>query len=148
MTWVIKILNRDFNKVNKVWNGSTFDETILGPADFMINDFQFSESTWREVQYKTVEQEILVHRIQTNSDIIMTTESRRYQFIEPLIEKVYITLPAVPKYNQRYIIKNLSEVNNKILVRESLNGPVIFILDSIDEYANLFHDGVEWHAQI
>jgi len=79
MSWVIKILNRDFNKVEKVWNGSSFDETVVGLADFMINDFQFSESTWREVEYEPIEQEILVRRIQTSTDIIMTSESRRYQ---------------------------------------------------------------------
>lgn len=148
MTWVIKILNRDFNKVEKVWNGSSFDETVVGPADFMINDFQFSDSTWREVEYKAIEQEILVRRIQTSTDIIMTTESRRYQFIEPLVEEIYLTLPAVPKFNQRYIIKNLSEVNNLIHIKEVANGPTVITLDSLNEYTTLFHDGVEFHAQV
>lgn len=144
MSWVIKILNKDFNKVEKVWNGLSFDETALGLADFMINDFQFSESTWREVEYTPVEQEILVRRIQTSTDIIMTTESRRYQFIEPLVEEIYLTLPAIPRFNQRYIIKNLSEVNNLIHVREVVNGPTIYTLNSLDEYSSLFHDSVEW----
>jgi len=148
MSWVIKILNRDFNKVEKVWNGVSFNETVVGPADFMINDFQFSESTWREVEFKPVEQEILVRRIQTSTDIIMTSESRRYQFVEPLAEEIYLTLPAVPRFNQRYIIKNLSEVNNLIHIRELVNGPTVITLDSLDEYTTLFHDGVEWQAQI
>lgn len=148
MSWIIKILNRDFIKVEKVWNGTSFDDTVLGPADFMINDFQFSESTWREVEYVAVEQENLVRRIQTTSDIIMTTESRRYQFIQPLSEEVYLILPATPKFNQRYIIKNLSEVNNLIHIREVLNGPAVITLNSLDEYTTLFHDGVEWHAQV
>lgn len=148
MSWVIKILNRDFNKVEKVWNGSSFDETIVGPADFMINDFQFSESTWREVDFEPVVQELLVRRIQTSTDIIMTSESRRYQFVEPLVEEIYLTLPTVPKFNQRYIIKNLSEVNNLIHIRELVNGPTVITLDSLDEYTTLFHDGVEWHAQV
>lgn len=148
MSWVIKILNRDFNKVEKVWNGSSFDETVVGLADFMINDFQFSESTWREVEYEPIEQEILVRRIQTSTDIIMTSESRRYQFVEPLVEEIYLTLPAVPKFNQRYIIKNLSEVNNLIHIREVINGPVVITLDSLNEYTTLFHDGVDFHAQV
>ena len=148
MSWVIKILNRNFNKVEKVWNGSNFDDTVLGPADFMINDFQFSESTWREVEYETVEQEILVHRIQTTSDIIMTSDSRRYQFIEPLVEEIFLTLPSIPRFNERYIVKNLSEVNNLIHIREVIDGPTLITLDSLDEYTTLFHDSVEWHAQI
>lgn len=148
MTWVIKILNRDFRKVEKVWNGTSFNETVLGLADFMINDFQFSESTWREVEYVPVEQEILVRRIQATSDIIMTTDSRRYQFINPLVEEVYLTLPTIPKFNQRYIIKNLSEVNNLVHIREDINSPPVITLNSLDEYTTLFNDGVEWHAQV
>lgn len=148
MTWVIKILNRDFKKVDKVWDGTSFNEAIVGYADFMINDFQFSESTWREVEYDPVEQELLVHRIQTSSDIIMTTESKLYQFIEPLSEEIYLTLPKTPKYNQRYIIKNLSEANNLIHIREVVDGPTVITLNSLDEYTTLFHDQVEWHAQV
>ena len=148
MSWVVKILNRDFNKVEKVWNGTSFDETVVGLADFMINDFQFSDSTWREVDFTPVEQEDLVRRIQTSSDIIMTSNSRRYQFIEPLVESIYLTLPNPPRFNERYIIKNLSEINNLIQIRAEIGGPTVITLDSLDEYTTLFHDGVEWHAQV
>lgn len=145
MSWVIKVLLRDYTKTQKTWNGSTFVNTALGVGDFMINDFKFSESTWREVRYTPIEQEDLVNRISTATTFTMTSESKRYQFIEPLAEEVNLILPTTPRFNERYIIKNLSEVNNKILVRETLTGPVIFTLDSLDEYATLFHDGIEFH---
>ena len=148
MSWVIKILLRDYTKISKTWNGSSFDEVNFGVGDFMLNDFKSSESTWREVNYSSVDQGDLVNRVSTSSTITMTSSSKRYQFIEPLVETVNLILPTTPRLNDRYVIKNLSEVNNKILIREAINSPVIITLDSVDEYTTLLNDGVEWHAII
>lgn len=148
MTWIIKVLNRDYQKVNKVWNGISFDDTVLGTADFIINDFKFSQSTWREVEYTLVESEDFINRQQISSTFNMTTNSKRYQFLEPLIEEVEVILPSIPIYNQRYLIKNLSEINNKLIVKGSSTGDILFTLDSTDEVATLFHDGIDFHCQI
>lgn len=148
MTWVIKILNRDFEKVKANWNGAGWDETNEGPADFMINDFQFSESTWREVSFVQAEEGLLINRESLTADKILTETSPRYQMLDPQLEEIYVTLPATPQFNVRYIIKNNSEINNKLLVREVTGGPVLFTLDSLDEFATLFHDGIEWQIAL
>lgn len=148
MTWIIKVLNRDYQKINKVWNGVSFDDTVLGTADFIINDFKFSESTWREVDYTLVETEDFINRQQVSTTFIMTTNSKRYQFLEPLVEEVEVILPSTPIYNQRYLIKNLSEINNKLIIKGSPSGNILFTLDSTDEVATLFHDGIDFHCQI
>lgn len=149
MSWIIKILKRDFQKTDVVWNGAAWVETPNGIADFVINDFQFTESTWREVSYTQVETELTTRRLENvSTTVTLTTDSRRYQFIEPVVEEVEVVLPAVPRFNERYLIKNLSEVNNKLLVKETASGEVIFTLDSVNELAVLFHDGVEWHGAI
>ena len=148
MTWVIKILNRDFNKVRATWNGLSWTEVNEGLSDFMINDFQFSDSTWREVSYEIREDPTIINRESLTADKLLTESSPRYQILEPQLEEIFITLPNTPQFNVRYIIKNNSEVNNKLLIREVLGGPVIFTLDSQDEFATLFHDGIEWHCQI
>jgi hypothetical protein len=148
MTWVIKILNRDFKKVNKEWDGNSWGSVNLGLSDFMINDFQFSESTWREVSYSKQESEVLINREDLTDNKLLTALSPRYQFLNPLVEKVDVVLPPTPKYNVKYIIKNNSKANNKLQIRETLGGPVIFTLDSLDEYATLFHDKIEWQISI
>lgn len=148
MTWVIKILNRDFTKVTQTWNGASWDEVVGVPADFMINDFQFSESTWREVSYVPIQEGTVINRESLSTNKVLTEASPRYQMLDPQLEEIYVTLPAVPKFNLRYIIKNNSEVNNKLLIRETVSGPVIFTLDSQDEFATLFHDEIEWHIAI
>lgn len=148
MTWVIKVLLRDVQKVEMNWNGTNFDATPTAIADFIVNDFQFSESTWREVNYSVVETETLIRRLETDSPVILNANSARFQFINPTIEEVIVVLPQTPKFNQRYILKNLSEINNKLLVKQTLTGPTLFTLDSLDEYANIFHDGVEYHISI
>lgn len=148
MTWVIKILNRDFEKVKATWNGSSWTEVNEGPADFMINDFQFSNSTWREVSYTVAEEPNLINREDVSSTKTLTQASPRYQLLTPLVEEVNVILPTNPRFNERYIIKNNSEINNKLLVKGTLTGPVLFTLDSQDEFATLFHDGIEWHISI
>lgn len=148
MTWVIKILNRDYQKTSKAWVSNEWLEQDLGIGDFMINDFQFSESTWREVEYEKVEKEQLVNKENITSTKILTTTSPRFQILTPLIEEVVVVIPSIPKYNVKYIIKNNSEINNKLLIKEKVGGPVIFSLDSRDEYASLFHDKIEWHIKI
>jgi len=148
MTWVIKILNRDFEKVKSTWNGASWTEVAEGPSDFMINDFQFSESTWREVSYVPAEEGVIINRESLSADKVLTETSPRFQMLDPQLEEIYVTLPATPQFNVRYIIKNNSEVNNRLLVREVIGGPVIFTLDSLDEYATLFHDSIEWHIAV
>ena len=148
MTWVIKILQRDIEKIDTTWNGVAWVDTSLGTADFMLNDFQFSDSTWREVSYTLIEDENLTRRFSTSADVVLTSNSRRYQFIDPLIEEIFLTLPQNPRFHERYLIKNLSEVNNKISVRGIPNGDTLFTLDSTDELAILFHDEVDWHIAI
>jgi len=148
MTWVIKILNRDFNKVKSNWNGSSWDQTSEGPSDFMINDFQFSPSTWREVSYVKREEPNLINKEDLTSNKVLTESSPRFQLLNPQLEEVYVTLPITPKFNQRYIIKNNSQLNNKLLVRGSLTGKVLFTLNSLDEFATLFHDSIQWHIAI
>ena len=148
MSWVLKILNKDFIKVEKTWTGAIWSDNIIGPADFMINDFKFSESTWREVEYTPVTPSNLIERQDISVDKILTETSPPYQILNPLVEEVFITLPSLPQFNTRYIIKNNSEVNNKLLIREIINGPAIFTLDSTDEFATLFFDSVEWQVTL
>lgn len=148
MTWIVKVLNRDFQKVRSIWDGSKWVETNEGVADFVINDFQFSESTWREVSFEVKEDSNIINRESLSTNKILTEASPRYQILNPLIEEIYITLPSPPQFNSRYIIKNNSEVGNKLLVREVKNGPVIFTLDSLDEFATLFHDSVSWQIRL
>lgn len=148
MTWVIKILNRDFEKVRATWNGSGWTEVTEGLADFMINDFQFSRSTWREVAYSAAEEPDLINKEDISTTKTLTSASPRYQFLNPLLEEVNVILPINPKFNERYIIKNNSEINNKLLIKETLTGPVLFTLDSLDEFATLFHDGIQFHITI
>lgn len=148
MTWVIKILETNFTKTDKEWNGFNWVDTDQGLADFMINDFQFSNSTWREVSYERREEVDIIRRLSTSADVVLTTNSKRYQFIEPLVSEINLVLPQVPQFNVRYLIKNLSEINNKINVRGSVGGDILFTLDSVNEVAILFHDGIEFQIKI
>ena len=148
MTWVIKILQRDVPKLDKVWNGVTWVDTPNGTGDFMINDFQFSESTWREVSYETIDDVDIIRRLSTNSDQVLTTEDKRYQFIEPLAAEINVVLPDPPQFHVRYLIKNLSEIDNKINVLGEVGGDPLFVLDSTDELAILFNDEFDWHIAI
>lgn len=148
MSWVIKILLKDYKKTEKIWTGANFSSTPKETSDFIINDFKFSESTWREVEYSPIEQEDLINKQDISNTLILNSSSKRYQFLNPIAEKVAVILPTIPKYNQKYIIKNLSNVNNLIEVKEKIGGPTIYILDSTDEYSSLFHDGIEWQITI
>ena len=148
MSWVIKILLKDYKKTEKIWTGVNFSSTPKETSDFIINDFKFSESTWREVEYSPIEQEDLINKQDISNTLILNSSSKRYQFLNPIAEKVAVILPTIPKYNQKYIIKNLSNVNNLIEVKEKIGGPTIYILDSTDEYSSLFHDGIEWQITI
>ena len=148
MSWVIKILQRDIPKIQKVWSGTSWINTPNGIGDFMINDFQFSESTWREVSYDRIEEVNIIRRVSTSTDIVLTSESKRYQFIEPLVNELNVVLPSVPQFHVRYLIKNLSEINNTINVLGEVGGDPLFVLNSTDELAILFHDGVDYHCQI
>lgn len=148
MTWVIKILQRDVPKIQKVWNGVTWVDTPDGTADFMINDFQFSESTWREVSFERIDEVDVVNRVSVTGDVVLTPESKRYQFIEPLIQEINVVLPDPPQFHLRYLIKNLSEIDNKINVLGEVGGDPLFVLDSTDELAILFHDEFDWHIAI
>lgn len=148
MSWIIKILKRDFEKIDVTWTGVMWNEVSQGNADFVINDFQFTESTWREVSFTPVAEEDFTFRDDVNSTVTLDSNSKRYQFLNPLVEEVEVVLPLIPKFHERYLIKNLSEVNNKLLVKETASGDVIFTLDSVDELAILFHDEVEWQISI
>lgn len=145
MSWILKILLRDYQRVEKIWGGASFSTSPLSTHDFIINDFRLSSSNWRRVSYTPISQEDIIHRQDVSSTVSLSSDDKPLQFLNPLVESVTVLLPDPPLFNTRYIIKNLSTTNNKLLLKKSISGPTLVTLDSLNKIAYLFHDTIQFH---